>query len=245
MKLVKYSEESVNIGDAMQTIALKDFILSKYGVDINEYSDRNQMTEDDMIINGWQRHENEKLPEKGIFIGLHSEFKKMTHIKKDTLIGCRDLFTLNEVNKIPHLKGIFSACSTCVIPQYTGPRKGKAEYLHCDVKTGVIPFDEQIKMVRNLLDDLKTKELVTTDRLHIALPCIALGTPVIMKKRPYQRERYSLFDLVPSFIGFGRIIKSNSGIREYLSKMFTDSFEQIVVHHPNFQKLLNDNKKTD
>jgi hypothetical protein len=242
MKLVKYSEECMNIGDAMQTVALKDFILSKYGIDINEYSDRNNMTEDNMIINGWHRNQHEKLPENGIFIGLHSDSKKLTHLKNDTLIGCRDLFTLNEVKKIPHLKGIFSACSTCVIPKYTGPRKGKAEYLHADMKTGVIPFDKQIEMVRNLIDELKTKELVTTDRLHIALPCIALGTPVIMKKRSYQRERYSLFDLVPSFIGFGRIIKPNSGIREYFEKIFTDSFEKIVVPHPNFQKLLNERK---
>ena len=31
MKLVKYSEKNANIGDAMQTMALMDFIEQKYG----------------------------------------------------------------------------------------------------------------------------------------------------------------------------------------------------------------------
>lgn len=242
MKLVKYSEEFMNIGDVMQTVTLKDFILDKYKIDINEYSDRNNMSENDMIVNGWQRHDKEKIPENSIFIGLHSEAKKMKHIKKDTIIGCRDLFTLKEVEKIPHLKGIFSGCSTSMLSLYTGPRKGKEEYLHSDIKTGVVPFDKQIIMARKLIEELKTKELVTTNRLHIALPCIALGTPVIIKRRPFQMERYTIFDAIPDFPGYNKIINSRSGIREFFIKTFTDSFEQIVVQHPNFQKLLNERK---
>jgi len=56
---VKYSEKNANIGDA---IALMDFIEKKYDIKMTNFEDRSQMTENDMFINGWHRHQKEKLP---------------------------------------------------------------------------------------------------------------------------------------------------------------------------------------
>jgi hypothetical protein len=242
MKLVKYSERYSNIGDAMQTMALMDFIEKKYDIKITNFEDRSKMTENDMIINGWHRHLKEKLPNNALYIGLHSDRNMMKNISKDTLVGCRDTFTISEVKKLPHLKSILTGCSTCTIPLYDGPRKGKAVYMHEDTETGVIPFDEQIIICRNLLDELKTKELVTTNRLHIALPCIALGTPVKILKREFQPERYSIFEN-HLFPGFDKIITYKpSGLRDYLEEQFIKGFDAIVYNSSDFQSLLLKNR---
>ena len=146
-----------------------------------------------------------------------------------TLIGCRDYFTLSEVSKIEGLEAIFTACSTSTIPRYTGIRQGFSEYMHVDKYTGFVPWEKQMQMARKLIDELKTKELVKTDRLHIVLPCIALGTPVIINKRSFQPERYSIFDNLPGFPGFGKVIQPNSGVREFLENKFIEGFEKIVL----------------
>ena len=242
MKLVKYSEKNANIGDAMQTIALMDFIEKKYDIKMSNFEDRSQMTENDMIINGWHRHQKEKLPNNALYIGLHSDRNMMKNITKNTLIGCRDKFTMSEVKKLPHLKSIFTGCSTCTIPIYDGPRKGKAVYMHEDKETGIIPFDKQIIIARNLIDELKTKELVTTNRLHIALPCIALGTPVKILKREFQPERFSILEN-NLFSGFDKIITYKpSGLRDYLEEQFIKGFDTIVYNSPNFKSLLLKNR---
>ena len=88
MKLVKYSEKNANIGDAMQTISLMDFIEKKYDIKMSNFEDRSQMTENDMFINGWHRHRKEKLPNNALYIGLHSDRNMMKNISKNTLIGC-------------------------------------------------------------------------------------------------------------------------------------------------------------
>jgi len=235
MKLVKYSEKNANIGDAMQTMALMDFIEKNYGVKITNFEDRTHMTENDMIINGWHRHLKDKLPVDALYIGVHSDWIMMKNIRKNTLIGCRDKFTVSQVEKLPHLKPILSGCSTCTIPLYDGPRKGKAVYMHEDKETGVIPFDTQIMIARNLINDLKTKELVTTNRLHIALPCIALGTPVIIKKREFQPERFSIFEN-NLFPGFDKIVTYKpDGLRDYFEQQFIKGFDEIVYNSDNFK----------
>ena len=148
-----------------------------------------------VIVNGWHRNIKEQLPHEGIFIGIHTACDNTRVIKINTLIGCRDLFTLNEVKKNRNIKGIFSGCSTITIPFYDGKRDGGVvEYMHQDTKTGFLPFEEQLKMANDLIEELKTKELVVTNRLHIVMPCIALGTPVIINPRNFQKERFTIFE---------------------------------------------------
>ena len=244
LKLVKYSEKHVNTGDVMQTVALMDFIERNYKIKLDNFQDRSNMTENDMIINGWHRHRREKLPAEAIYIGLHSDYVMMKYIKKNTLVGCRDPFTVEQLGKVTGLQSILTGCSTSTIPLYTGERKGKVIYMHEDKETGIIPFEEQMKIARNLIDELKTKELVTTNRLHIALPCIALGTPVIIKKREFQPERFSNFEsLIKTglFTGFDKTVTYEvGGLRDYLENMFIEGFNKIVLNSSNFTHLLDD-----
>ena len=114
--------------------------------------------------------------------------------------------------------------------------------MHEDKETGIIPFDKQIIIARNLIDELKTKELVTKNRLHIALPCIALGTPVKILKREFQPERFSILEN-HLFSGFDKIITYKpSGLRDYLEEQFIKGFDTIVYDSHNFKSLLLKNR---
>lgn len=231
MKLVSYFQTNTNIGDMLQTISLKNYIESNYpDIIIDGYCDRKNL-ENNMIINGWHRNKNEVLPHKAMYIGIHTSYNMISSIQTNTMIGCRDIFTLKEVLKYNNkFKPIFSGCSTITIPEYTGIRNGINNYFHKD-NNDSLTFDEQIKNVNELIDDLKTKELVNTDRLHIALPCIALGTPVIVKPRKFQTERYSIFNHFPEFPGFDKVIKKECGLRESMLKTFENAFEEIFNNY--------------
>jgi hypothetical protein len=233
MKLVSYNEENVNIGDALQTLTLYNFIKNNYkNINIDGYSDRTNLENKNVIVNGWHRRIEEPLPNEGIFIGIHTAYDNTRVIKKNTLIGCRDIFTLNEVKKNKNIRGIFSGCSTITIPFYDGKRDGGvAEYMHQDLKTGYIPFDEQLKMAGNLIEELKTKELVMTNRLHIVIPCIALGTPVIINPRNFQKERFTIFKYFKEFPGFNKIITRESGLKEKMENVFKEAFEEVIFTH--------------
>ena len=237
MKLVSYHERICNLGDALQTISLEDFInKSNYDIKINGYVDRADMSkETNMIVNGWHRHPGHDFPTKSMFIGVHTDSNNIFRTNKFSLFGCRDLFTLNQCKSI-HRKGILSYCSTVTFPYYQGDRCGELKLYHDNEDKTLynLTFDEQKQRAGELLDILKTKELVYTDRLHIGLSCIALGTPVVITQRPFQKERYSMFHTVPQFIGFDKIITKESGVKEYMEQIFIDSFDKI---YENFKTL--------
>lgn len=227
MKLVSYSEKNLNLGDVLQTITLKDFLKNRYNIDISGYCDRKKMN-DDMIINGWHRNNEEMLPKKAFYIGLHSIPEMIINIDKNRVIGCRDFFTLNSVKKMGNYKTILSYCSSITLPVYLGERNGVQNYYHIDNNIGDdMTFEKRIQMTYDLIDELKTKELVYTDRLHIGLCCIALGTPVVIYRRKFQQERYSIFYKVPNFPGFGNVITLESGIKEFMERQFITAFEII------------------
>lgn len=226
MKLTKYSEKTPNLGDAIQTIALEEYLIKK-SIIIDGYVDRKCMV-DDMIINGWHRHDNELLPKKAKYIGIHTDYNHLLNINRgDNIIGCRDPYTLDCVNKISGLKGILSCCATCTFDIYDGPRRGIIHKYHGEKEViDNAPWELQVKAAKELLQTLKTAELVYTDRLHIALPCISFGTPVILNPRNYKLERYSLFN-IPEYHGHGKPILINSGVRERFSKTFDEAYNFI------------------
>jgi hypothetical protein len=228
IKLIKYSEKNPNLGDAIQTITLEEF-LKKRSIHIDGYDDRKSMT-DDAIVNGWHRFSNELLPKRAKYIGIHTDRKQLLNIdrtQKEVIIGCRDPFTLNEVRKVCGLKGILSYCSSCTLEVYNGPRKGILHKYHGEkeIKDDA-PWDLQIKVAKELLNQLKTAELVYTDRLHIILPCISFGTPVILNPRKFQLQRYSLFD-IPEYPGHEKVVELKSGLKYIFEKQFKETFDLI------------------
>ena len=90
-------------------------------------------------------------------------------------------------------------CTAC---DYLGPGPGKA----CQRLTHTIPADfswpDQWRRAGGSADMYRTAAVVYTSRLHVALPCLAAGTPVCLwKPREWfgltsARRRFSLFDAV-------------------------------------------------
>jgi hypothetical protein len=232
MNLTKYSEKTPNLGDAIQTIALGRF-LKKNSINCDGYVDRKCMT-DNMIVNGWHRHDDEKLPKNAKYIGIHTDYNHLLNIDttQGVIVGCRDPYTLEAVNKINGLNGILSYCATCTFDIYDGPRRGILRKYHGEKEVSEnAPWELQLEMAEKLLQSLKTAELVYTDRLHIALPCISFGTPVILTPRKYKLERYSLFNR-PEYPGHGKVVELKSGLREHFNKTFGEAFNTIFTMAP-------------
>jgi len=59
-------------------------------------------------------------------------------------------------------------------------------------------WQRQWELALHRLETLRTAELVHTSRLHVALPCLAFGTPVVLRRKvrdsAFQPQRFSLLD---------------------------------------------------
>jgi hypothetical protein len=225
--LVKYSEKFPNLGDCLMTLSLKEF-LEKNDIIVDRYYDRKSMV-DGMIVSGFQCRMEEPLPKWAMYIGMFSEARNMLRINRGQLIGCRCVYTLDQLRRIPGTRGIITCCSTNTLDLYEGERSGELRLYHADLHTKYMNYtwDQQIKATYELLENLKKAAFVHTDRLHVALPCIALGTPVVLEKRAFKQERYSIFNIFNEFPGYGKVITKESGLREAMKKVFVDSFEVI------------------
>ena len=70
--------------------------------------------------------------------------------------------------------------------------------------------EERFALALNLLKKYSRAKLVVTSRIHCALPCIAMGTPVVLLVRKYDPLRYP-------------------GIDRFLNKIYLDSNDKLVV----------------
>lgn len=135
-------------------------------------------------------------------------------------IGCRDTGTMKLLEK----KGIsnyFSGCLTLTIEKDNKVKKedyicivdideDAEKYLRENVssstkiikkthqldidKNSKLSWEQRFKNVKKLLDTYQSAKLVITSRLHCALPCLALGTPVILlydEDKIYTKDRLS------------------------------------------------------
>ena len=88
-------------------------------------------------------------------------------------------------------------------PKYSGPRKGifSVDYSGPGVCLShkiarSMNVVEQWELATTYLDYYRTAETVYTSRLHVAIPCLAMGTPVFVASpvRAPLRERFTLLD---------------------------------------------------
>ena len=129
------------------------------------------------------------------------------NLKNNQPIGCRDEFTMNNMRKY-NIRAYLSGCVTATLPKRDkDPQKPKGFFV--DVPKEVIPFipndiKENAEFTSHLVpikkvpvDDIEAKRLddlaiarfdryrneatcVVTSRLHCAVPCMAMGIPVIL-----------------------------------------------------------------
>jgi len=171
-----------------------------------------------------------------IFVGFHIENSKRTHelllnpqsieyFKRHEPIGCRDETTAKLLSE-RGIRTYYSKCLTITFPRrQLEPNNGKVFLVDADsipipksIEREAIQITHQIaffcpdeiksEMARFLLDMYKNQaRLVITTKLHCALPCIALGVPVVFFGDPDEYRIALLEDLgvkinkKPYFIG--------------------------------------------
>ena len=140
------------------------------------------------------------------------------YLKQHQPIGCRD----NETQKRLERNGIenyFSGCMTLTINPFENiEKKDYICLVDLDEKsTNLVKantnreikeithdlnqeetknksFEKRMEEVEKLLKTYQSAHLVLTNRLHVALPCVALGTPVILvHKEQFEADRLGTF----------------------------------------------------
>ena len=137
-------------------------------------------------------------------------------------IGCRDLETKGHLDRIG-IENYLSGCMTLTIPRQEGPApeqkyiclvdvppevedavRAKVSGSEYEVKViahGVdyyknpLSIEERFKRVKELLLTYQNASCVVTSRLHSALPCLALETPVLLifDEEKDEIERFDVF----------------------------------------------------
>jgi hypothetical protein len=144
-----------------------------------------------------------------IFVSLHIADKKesirhflspssIEYFKKHEPIGCRDRKTM-EMLQSKGIEAFYSKCLTITFERrLKSPENGKVFLVDVDwripiprpIRSGAIrvshlvppdvSVETKFRLARELLDMYRDEaKLVITTRLHCALPCIAMGIPVI------------------------------------------------------------------
>ena len=132
-------------------------------------------------------------------------------------VGCRDYSTLSMMQKYD-IPSYFSGCITLTLSGYDNPELKKQKYVVCndisdaaeehvrkelagtgiEVKTvthnipSVTEFDWSARRKRAdaILELYKNALCVVTFRLHASLPCLALGTPVLLVRKSLDNTRF-------------------------------------------------------
>lgn len=147
---------------------------------------------DNMMVDGW----TSKFP--NVLDGYNNRFFLNNHS-----VGCRDKHTQEIFTKL-NINNYFSSCLTTTLELDT---KKKVEdviyvvdvsdevknFIEHNTKYKVVPithvmtekeqeltFEERMDRVEKLLQKYQNAKMVVTSRLHAALPCLALRTPVLL-----------------------------------------------------------------
>ena len=137
--------------------------------------------------------------------------KNISYLKRHGPIGCRDHTTLNYLTKLG-VESYFSGCLTLLmrspfinarrtddiflvdvrkenlklLPANVKERAGTLRHHVVDKETHKAELDgvKRFSTGYNLMANYATAKLVITQRIHCALPCVAMGTPVIFINSP-------------------------------------------------------------
>jgi hypothetical protein len=179
-----------NLGDAIQTVALCQVLGCQcWGV----YRDSidSAVSDDLLIANGWLGHGPPRLGFRNvIFAGVHLGLRVDEYLEwmrgSGRDIGARDPYTL-EILGNAGISSQLVGCATLALNRYRGARRNSYS-VDVPQRPGTIPltngigpmsWEQQWNFACARLDQLRQAELVYTNRLHIALPCLAFGTPVV------------------------------------------------------------------
>lgn len=245
--LITIYHGSCNLGDTIQSYALARLINARYGVYRHSMQNYNRrgLTH---ILSGYYGG-NECLPQHSsyLFSGIYlervsSQFLNWMKISSYP-IGVRDSLTGHRLKRYG-VKSEVIGCSSLTLGYSYGPRD-KDLILNVDskVKTGAMlthkisksmSWDAQWDQSRHMLALYSRASLVYTSRLHVALPCLSLGTPVQVDK-PSNESAERLFMLEELGVKFGRVERWSEKQSDRARKLYVSFLRKYLtvdVHDP-------------
>lgn len=182
----------------------------------------------------------------------HLQGYGLDYLKTLQPIGCRDSHTVELLKKLG-IKTEYTGCMTLTLKKFDNVKKGKyicavdvsksvvdtiKKQTNLEVKeiTHTVPEDyyklsweERMKNVEELLEIYQGATAVVSYRLHCALPCLALGTDVILLNEDYRNDR------------FGDYLKymNTCSEEEFVSEKVIFDFENLPKHDRGWVKLKN------
>lgn len=205
-----------------------------------------------LVANGWFSHAPAKFrppPQvTPIFIGFHLHaYRILTdnidYFKQHEPIGCRDLYTKEQFEK-HGIKAYMSYCLTLTldtrtdINQSAGPiyvvdgfASTPAQYkyggpnikmIRHDCVPNGTPTKQRFIKARSMLEMYKKSSKVVTSRLHAALPCIAMGVPIIFHHRKLMED--------PRFKGYESILTTGKlppGLKDQIIGYMKETLDAI------------------
>lgn len=233
-----------NLGDTFQTYALARLMPAPVS---GMYRHKMHPVEENelFVVNGYLHDLPVPIPETlfaGIFIGANIN-AHVSWIKRSKLpIGSRDPGS-SALLKTHGVDSQMIGCSTLTLPKYSGPRTG---VLHIDdghncpmtQDNGFVIWPQAWTQTVGMLELIKTSALVVTQRLHVILPCLALGTPVYvseqLKNQVMQPQRFSLLD----YLGFKYDEPVQMDVSELANtyrKFLSEGLQQKLQELPDWQ----------
>jgi hypothetical protein len=201
---------TTNLGDAVQTAALSRLLPGRLvGVYRHLARDSRPRPDAPFVVNGWL---GDGVPKSGadcLFAGVFLGRRPVEQLRwlatSRYSLGARDPATAAYLRS-NGLKSQTIGCATLTFDRYRGPRAGRlaidwvhpyTTFLTNCLEAGT-SWSAQWSSALRLLDTLRRAAIVYTTRLHVALPCPAFGTPVVISRRAvasaFQPERFSLLD---------------------------------------------------
>lgn len=191
-RLISYTD-SGNLGDAIQTVALQKYIERK-GFVCKGYEKRGTIagrSDKLLIVNGWHRGEKHDLPKRAIFVGLHAGEEQIKCIDKDITIGCRDLYTWGIAKSLGY-KVVLTGCPTSsLFAKIVNNCRSNHKIANIDYPSTYhpdsyltqridhnMPWNVQIGHAVERLNTYIQSNKIFTSRLHVFLPCLAMGVNV-------------------------------------------------------------------
>lgn len=178
------------------------------------------------------------------------------YLKKNGSVGCRDIETQKRLDR-NNIENYFSGCMTlttekfenvekedyiCIVDVeddvYEKIRKStkrEIKKITHSVDSKIIQkksFEQRMNDVEELLKTYQAAHIVVTSRLHVALPSIALGTPVILiVKKNYEKDRLETFLKYPSAHYF------SEEFCEFNNEIISDILEQKKENNNEYKKI--------
>lgn len=198
IQLLSYTK-TLNIGDAIQTVALSRLIKDEITYVDRASCDFNPQYK--AVVNGWLGRNSAPRNPNVLFAGIYlaGNIANIPFIESSYFpIGARDRYTVELLNHFG-VESQFVGCATLTLPKYDGPRSGecivdstdRTPHIYHEIPSETT-WERQLEMANKLLEMYKTAELVVTSRLHVALPCLAMGTPVLIQTPRLQQSRFSI-----------------------------------------------------